>query len=447
MRLGCLLVSAALLASLVLEPPRAKAFELTSSMVTALAGGFLNACGLAPVVSGMSSSGDVNEALARLIQEYLTAERPGVDIISWLGHVVIQAKSGNKLVIPAAAAGALSAFAQWVASKYATSEDGIVRSGISQVYSGRSITFADGSTYLLASYTYVQSSGGYSIKGYTPGTPIPVGTFSNPFTIQATPTRKILVYEDNGNVVYFGLSSMTYDFSSDIYTGVGYFAIGFSNGALSVVAPLSEKYISDNPNGNVLSSNFSAVLLRADELEGMLSGVDLALDVADSVSIPDDLTDDQSLALDVGAVEGMGIEDILQGILDAILAGELAASAEIVDAAEAPVDPEEPDPPVVPVIPEGLDKLGAALTSRFPFSIPWDVYKGVKLLAAPAKAPYFEVDFMAPIARRVGGWKGSTRIVLDFSEYEIIGQVCRWSSTIGFCLMLAAGTKRLIWTA
>ena len=54
---------------------------------------------------------------------------------------------------------------------------------------------------------------------------------------------------------------------------------------------------------------------------------------------------------------------------------------------------------------------------------------------------------MAPIADRVGGWKGSTKIVLDFSEYEIIGQVCRWTSTIGFCLMLETGTKRLIWTA
>ena len=50
----------------------------------------------------------------------------------------------------------------------------------------------------------------------------------------------------------------------------------------------------------------------------------------------------------------------------------------------------------------------------------------VMRLAAPSKAPYFEVDFMAPIADRVGGWKGST---------------------IGFCLFLASGTKRLIWTA
>ena len=174
----------------------------------------------------------------------------------------------------------------------------------------------------------------------------------------------------------------------------------------------------------------------------------LALDVSDTMQqVLDRLTaleEGQSIALDVGATQSMEIQDILQGILDAILAGDLAASAEIVDEAVEPVDP---DPPVVPVVPEGLDKLGAALTSRFPFSIPWDVYKGITLLAAPAKAPYFEVDFLEPIGHLVGGWKGSTKIVLDMSEYEIIGQVCRWTSTIGFCLFLASGTKRLIWTA
>lgn len=175
----------------------------------------------------------------------------------------------------------------------------------------------------------------------------------------------------------------------------------------------------------------------------------LSLDVSDTMQeVLDRLTsleDGQSIALDVGATQSMELQEILQGILDAILAGELSASAEIVDEAVEPVDPDPP--PVVPVVPEGLDEVGAALTSRFPFSIPWDVYKGITLLAAPPKAPYFEVDFLAPIAYRVGGWQGSTKIVLDMSEYEIIGQVCRWTSTIGFCLMLASGTKRLIWTA
>ena len=70
----------------------------------------------------------------------------------------------------------------------------------------------------------------------------------------------------------------------------------------------------------------------------------------------------------------------------------------------------------------GLPALGAALVTRFPFSIPWDVVKGIKLVAAPAEAPRWEVDFLAPISGRVGGWKGSTKVVIDMGVYPIIGQ-------------------------
>lgn len=91
--------------------------------------------------------------------------------------------------------------------------------------------------------------------------------------------------------------------------------------------------------------------------------------------------------------------------------------------------------------------LQALLITRFPFSIPWDFYNALKLLAAPPKVPHWEVDFMAPIAHRVGGWKGNTTIVIDFSEYELLGQLSRWLTTIMFVAALAMGTKKLMWTA
>lgn len=92
------------------------------------------------------------------------------------------------------------------------------------------------------------------------------------------------------------------------------------------------------------------------------------------------------------------------------------------------------------------ESLGAVFVSKFPFCIPWDMYNAVKLLAAPAKTPYWEVDFLAPISSRVGGWRGNTKVVIDMGEYEIIGQLCRWVSTILFCATLISGTKKLIWT-
>jgi hypothetical protein len=89
--------------------------------------------------------------------------------------------------------------------------------------------------------------------------------------------------------------------------------------------------------------------------------------------------------------------------------------------------------------------LAAIITTRFPFSIPWDIVRGIKLLAAPSEAPHWSVDFMKPIEHRVGSWAGDTTVDIDMSDYPLIGQVFRWTSTIGFCLLLAAGTKKLSW--
>lgn len=433
-RFGCFLVTLAVLASLVFYPPKAKAFAMTSSAVTALAGGFLNACGLAPVVSGMSSGSDVNESLARLLQDFLNEEVGGISVADWalsFGEIGLAVKD-KKIIIPKPFAEKLNQFAQWVASKYGT------KAGVNQVYGpvGAHLLLADGSEFFLST---LDSNDQLIFPGTiisTVNSPVVFSTGASiTFEITGQPNEGygFRFYRPDGSYV-----SGAYSFISD----TSFCLCIFRSGKLGYFYKLSKT------SSWELGTGFAISIPDFLNGEVLVGDESLSLDVSDTMQeVLDRLTvleEGQSIALDVGATQSMEIQDILQGILDAILAGNLAASAEVVDEA---VEPVEPDPPVVPVVPEGLDKLGAALTSRFPFSIPWDVYKGVTLLAAPPKAPYFEVDFMAPIAHRVGGWKGSTKIVLDFSEYEIIGQVCRWTSMIGFCLMLAAGTKRLIWTA
>ena len=381
----------------------------------------------------MSSSGEVNESLARLLQDFLNEEVGGISVADWalsFGEIGLAVKD-KKIVIPKPFAEKLGEFAQWVAGKYGT------KPGMNQVYgaTGAHLLLADGSQFFFSTLDP-------NNKVVSPGTIISTANVPMVFSTGASITfgpalnskdgYKITLYKPDSSEYVHGAG-----FSSDDMFCFGFLANGHFTYCWRTPSQLTWTTGSDKG----LLSNF----IQGDVLTGDES---LSLNVSATMQeVLDHLTaleEGQSIALDVGATQSMEIQEILQGILDAILAGDLAASAEIVDEA---VEPEEPDPPVVPVVPEGLDKLGAALTSRFPFSIPWDVYKGVTLLAAPPKAPYFEVDFMAPIADRVGGWQGSTKIVLDFSEYEIIGQVCRWTSTIGFCLMLATGTKRLIWTA
>lgn len=135
-----------------------------------------------------------------------------------------------------------------------------------------------------------------------------------------------------------------------------------------------------------------------------------------------------------GAVD-QALNDALPGALDNALSDALPATGSKIG-----------DQTVNEVMTEP-DSLGAVLISKFPFSIPWDVAKAISLLAAPPVTPRWEVDFLAPMSDMVGGWQGSTAIVLDFGEYPIIGITTRWLSTLMFVYALATCTKRYIWTA
>ena len=175
----------------------------------------------------------------------------------------------------------------------------------------------------------------------------------------------------------------------------------------------------------------------------------------------------KQLELDLELPPEIDLYTMPEIVFERVANGELADPASAPNAvtdAEPAVDPSpspDPDLPYVPPAfdednpPEdiddlGLPDLGYALTTRFPFSIPWDIYRGLKLLKAPARTPKFSVDFFGPISGVVGGWKGSTELVIDFGYYpemEMIGKICRWTSMLGYCLFLASATKRFIWTA
>lgn len=413
MRLGVCLVVVSLVLGLV-SPPKAEAFALTTTAgVAALVGGFLAACGLPFLVKGMNESG-LTESVGRLLQEYLTAELGGQTVLEWVGDAAL-AVVGGRIMIPSLLAGKLTAFAQWVREQYGAQ----VGENVVYEVAGDYVSLADGTKFLLCT-----DLGTSSVRAGTPiyRNDLPL-TFSTGFSLSVV--DGIFCYLNPDGRPVAGSQSID-SFVFPLYIGIYRNIVYFLYPSLEVQAIHWSATSKVFDIGAVISSNES-----------------LSLDVAESVMIPGELTEGQDLALDVGAVEGMEIQDILQDILDAILAGDLAASAEAVEA--QPEQPPEED--IKDIDGLGLPALGAALITRFPFSIPWDIAKGIKLLAAPPKAPYFEVDFFAPIADRVGGWQGSTKIVLDFSQFEILGQLSRWTSTVGFCLMLAGATKRFIWTA
>ncbi len=437
MRLGCWLVIFSLVIGLMLPQQKADALvtELAIGSVAALAASYLCACGLPLVTQGMDRDALVSY-VQRLIQEFLDTELGGKSIQDWLGSVWDLAVIAGKLVMGRPLTDEFAGFAQWVAGKY------VVQVGENAVYNDKSITLADGSALCLTSYKGYYLSGNHIyLTDFSIGTIIADVSMSmpSPGTISSywiTDTIWLDVESPaKGNFKFWSyIGNSLFEVSSfawqDFYT-----LVLAPDGFLTIA-------VMEDSSVYLLSD---LVLFPADLSSKIVSGSGLSIDArSESMSyMPEGIEAEQGIALDVGAAATMDLDMVLQGVLDDVLAGELTSTMEA--AGEEVVDPPAEELPDVDEL--GLPALGAALTSRFPFSIPWDFFRAVKLVAAPAKAPRFEVDFMAPIEHRVGQWQGDTTIVLDFSEYAIIGQISRWTSTIGFCLMLAGATKRLIWTA
>lgn len=109
------------------------------------------------------------------------------------------------------------------------------------------------------------------------------------------------------------------------------------------------------------------------------------------------------------------------------------------DVEDVPIE-DYPGPPE-----EGSEEetsLKALFFSKFPFCLPYDIYYAFKLIAADPDAPRFEIDLMTPFKNRISFF-GDTKIVIDFDDYPIVGQVSRWGFTISFCLVLIAITRKI----
>lgn len=414
MKLGCWLVCFSLVLGLILPEQKAEAVvaELAMASVAGVAVAYMCACGLPLVAQGMDMDGLISSA-QRLIQEYLDTELGGITIRDWLGNVWDVVAVAGKIVMGRPITEEFTNFAQWVAEKYAT------QAGENVVYSDYTVPLADGGTFYLS--WYKANPNDNTIGTVVAPDDLPI-LFASGYYLEYVDDEIFTLFSPSG-------SSLMRLKSSPAYVCIGF---DYSKNVICFM----------NRSGTPLS------WLSVVHTEAFLAGsslVDLSVNRDEElVYIPPEITVDQGIALDVGAVETMDLDLVLQGVLDDVLAGELISTMKVAE--EGTEDPPAEEE-ITDVDNLGLPALGAALTSRFPFSIPWDFFRAVKLLEAPAKTPYFEVDFMEPLADDVGGWNGSTTVVLDFSEYAIIGQISRWTSTIGFCLMLVGATKRLIWTA
>lgn len=426
MRLGCFLVSASMLVSLVIQPPKAKAIVTEASLATSVIWAFMQSAGLSFSGNNAGSQQWI-DSCQRWYNKFMESKEDNAGgFVGWLGYDSWSAfladiryqknptNLGYQMFIPKAISAKLAEFTSWFIG-----QTGLISGGDAKIISSDSCpvprTFIDRFIEDVSSSSEVISN-----KWVFPY------FYYGMFDFQGTILYYLACSEKKGSWILDGSTWRVKD------VGTSYSAYVYSDGTYNSAPSLKSVYFADGrKNASLGYFTASAGSISVTQPGTYSPAVDDTGDKATVVTIP---------GLDT---EIAGINELLQAILDKLAANELTTSATI---AQQPT-PEQPDEEKPDLNGLGLPALGAALVTRFPFSIPWDVVKGIKLVAAPAEAPRWEVDFLAPIAGRVGGWKGSTKVVIDMGEYPIIGQVCRWTSMIGFCLILASSTKKLIWTA
>lgn len=83
-------------------------------------------------------------------------------------------------------------------------------------------------------------------------------------------------------------------------------------------------------------------------------------------------------------------------------------------------------------------KLPNGLMYVFPFSLPYDFYRGIKLFSASPECPEFTLNFKIPYPAGMGhsGYLVDEEIVLNFGRFEMLAVITRWVSTFGFTMLL-----------
>ena len=107
-----------------------------------MAAAFLGACGLKVVVDSMDREG-LQDAMYKLLKEFLDTELGGITIEEWLGSAWDMTVTLGKIFLGHSLADKLNAFARWVAGKYGA------QVGENEVYNEQISFFPDGTQLIF----------------------------------------------------------------------------------------------------------------------------------------------------------------------------------------------------------------------------------------------------------------------------------------------------------
>lgn len=428
----------------LIRPPRAQAAAAAPAVAATAAVNPLAALGVMLIaLAGVAvaqeaiSSGVVGSAVYDHGQALMSALAVNPECSAWYRTqqklMDTGLKSGTKIAVPEHV---MKAVRSWVIENFDFTDG-----PVSLLQNG--LLTADGTAIV-----FTQRSDGGNWGGSGAGAVSSVGTlFPINSSLSFSVKGELYTYSIEYDGEYRYIKSNGVLFAKMLSDGTGLFGIGISQlgflGPVCVVPLYVFPSSMQAYSGQNMTSQYFFKLSDIDSFSasGSLSktpALDLPLEGDQTMTVPNDIP--------MTVVDGVTVPVITTMDRDMILEGAEPIDPPIVTNPPIVEDQTMVGDVALEDVAAQQESLGAVFVSKFPFCIPWDMYNAVKLLVAPAKTPYWEVDFLAPISSRVGGWRGSTKVVIDMGEYEIIGQLCRWVSTILFCATLISGTKKLIWT-
>ena len=86
--------------------------------------------------------------------------------------------------------------------------------------------------------------------------------------------------------------------------------------------------------------------------------------------------------------------------------------------------------------------VSPSIITVFPFSLPWDFVRGMKLLSAKPVTPHFEITIDVPAILNVPAQKWTLEI--DLGKFETLAIITRWTSLFGFVYLLISLSTKIV---
>lgn len=231
----------------------------------------------------------------------------------------------------------------------------------------------------------------------------------------------------NGDVsTYSGSGSETYIVSDEVRNyGISFFGdVRYMDGSKA-----DEVVTSDTKSANigeVTDADGNTYPVNADGTV-TVNGEDIPVNADGTVTINGDTYYPTYI---ISNYDDTALIDLIHQLIDTINQGQLIEETPADDVSDVPL-------PAVDADFESL-QLSPSIATVFPFCIPWDLVRGIKLLAADPVAPRFEIPFNVPaIGDIFPGYEGS--VVVDFAEYDKYFKVVRWGTFMiamfGICFL------------